>query len=53
MDRKCVKIAFYGKAGIGKSTIASNLSVVFATLGMKVLYIGCDPFLLIEKNFIL
>ena len=38
-----VKIAFYGKGGIGKSTLASNLSAVFARRGLPVLHIGCDP----------
>ena len=37
------KIAIYGKGGIGKSTITSNLSAAFATLGKKVIQIGCDP----------
>jgi len=38
-----LKIAIYGKGGIGKSTVASNLSAAFSTLGYKVLQIGCDP----------
>ncbi len=38
-----IKIAVYGKGGIGKSTIVSNLSVVLAEKGMKVMQIGCDP----------
>ncbi|MGN0373085.1 MAG: nitrogenase iron protein NifH [Enterocloster sp.] len=38
-----LKIAIYGKGGIGKSTIASNLSAVLAGRGMKVMQIGCDP----------
>jgi nitrogenase iron protein NifH len=37
------KIAFYGKGGIGKSTIASSLSYCLSLLGYKVMQIGCDP----------
>lgn len=38
-----IKIAVYGKGGIGKSTITSNLSAAFASLGKRVIQIGCDP----------
>jgi len=38
-----LKIAVYGKGGIGKSTMTSNLSAAFASLGKKVIQIGCDP----------
>lgn len=38
-----LKIAFYGKGGIGKSTLASNVSAALASQGKKVLHIGCDP----------
>lgn len=38
-----IKIAVYGKGGIGKSTTISNLSVALAQKGMKVMQIGCDP----------
>jgi len=38
-----IKLAIYGKGGIGKSTLASNLSVAFAKKGLTVLQIGCDP----------
>ena len=37
------RIAFYGKGGIGKSTIATNVSALLAMQGKKVLHIGCDP----------
>ena len=36
-------IVFFGKGGIGKSTIASNMSVILAFGGRKVLHVGCDP----------
>ena len=38
-----LKIALYGKGGIGKSTMTSNLSAAFAVMGYKVIQIGCDP----------
>jgi nitrogenase iron protein NifH len=37
------QIAIYGKGGIGKSTITTNVSVCLKALGRKVLQIGCDP----------
>ena len=38
-----IKIAVYGKGGIGKSTISGNLSAEFAARGLRVMQIGCDP----------
>ena len=38
-----IKLAIYGKGGIGKSTIAANLSAALADGGRRVLQIGCDP----------
>jgi len=37
------RIAFYGKGGIGKSTVSSNISLLFSQSGRKVLQIGADP----------
>jgi nitrogenase iron protein NifH len=37
------QIAIYGKGGIGKSTIASNLSAALNELGHTVMQVGCDP----------
>ena len=37
------RLAFYGKGGVGKSTIATGVSLHLARQGHKVLHIGCDP----------
>ena len=38
-----IKIAVYGKGGIGKSTTVSNVAAALAEQGLKVRQIGCDP----------
>ena len=38
-----LKLAFYGKGGIGKSTTVSNIALALAERGLKVVQIGCDP----------
>jgi len=38
-----MKLAVYGKGGIGKSTISANISAALAEGGLKILQIGCDP----------
>lgn len=38
-----LKIAIYGKGGIGKSTVTSHLAAAFASMGKRVIQIGCDP----------
>ncbi|WP_193345562.1 nitrogenase iron protein [Caldicellulosiruptor kronotskyensis] len=37
------QIAIYGKGGIGKSTTTQNTVAALATLGKKVMIVGCDP----------
>lgn len=37
------KLAIYGKGGIGKSVVATNLSACYALSGKRVLHVGCDP----------
>ena len=44
MDKeKTRQIAFYGKGGIGKSTISSNIAAAYAEQGLNTMVIGCDP----------
>ena len=38
-----LKLAFYGKGGIGKSTTVCNLAMALAEKGLQVMQIGCDP----------
>lgn len=38
-----IKLAVYGKGGIGKSTTVSNISAALCDMGYKVMQIGCDP----------
>lgn len=38
-----IKIAIYGKGGIGKSTTTSNLAAALSALDYRVMQIGCDP----------
>ena len=38
-----IRIAVYGKGGIGKSTTVSNVAAALAEKVMKVMQIGCDP----------
>ena len=38
-----IRIAVYGKGGIGKSTTVANVAAALAEMGLKVMQIGCDP----------
>ena len=38
-----LKVAIYGKGGIGKSTVTSNLAAKYDTMGKRVIQIGYDP----------
>lgn len=43
MAQNTRQIAIYGKGGIGKSTISSNLTAAMSRMGKKPAQIGCDP----------
>lgn len=36
-------IAIYGKGGIGKSTLSSNIAAALGGMGIRTLLVGCDP----------
>lgn len=38
-----IRIAVYGKGGIGKSTTVSNVAAALDEMGLRVMQIGCDP----------
>ncbi len=38
-----LKMAIYGKGGVGKSVVATNLSATYAQQNKAVLHVGCDP----------
>lgn len=40
---KCRQVAIYGKGGIGKSTTTANTTAAMASIGKKILQVGCDP----------
>ncbi|MBI2788302.1 MAG: AAA family ATPase [Elusimicrobia bacterium] len=42
-SRRMEKLVFFGKGGIGKSTISANLAAILAAEGRRMLVIGCDP----------
>jgi nitrogenase iron protein NifH len=41
-QKETLRLAIYGKGGIGKSFVSANLSVLFAK-AHKVIHVGCDP----------
>lgn len=47
-----LKIAIYGKGGIGKSTTTSNLSAALSDMGFRVMQVGCDPKADSTKNLV-
>ena len=40
---KMRQVAIYGKGGIGKSTTTQNLNAGLASMGKKIMIVGCDP----------
>ncbi|WP_338668594.1 nitrogen fixation protein NifH [Pseudodesulfovibrio methanolicus] len=38
-----IKVAIYGKGGIGKSTVTSGISAALGLEGYNVMQVGCDP----------
>ena len=40
---KAHHIAFYGKGGVGKTTLVTNISAALVESGFSVVLVGCDP----------
>src|SRR6266702_8889855 len=36
-------IALYGKGGVGKTTLATNIGAALTEAGFNILLVGCDP----------
>lgn len=36
-------VVFYGKGGVGKSTVTAHVAVALRRAGLRVLLVGCDP----------
>lgn len=43
MANEIRQIALYGKGGIGKSTVSTNVAVALQNKGRKVMVVGCSP----------
>ena len=37
------RIVVFGKGGVGKTTVAASLSILYHQHGSRVLHVGCDP----------
>ncbi len=42
-DKGMLRLAIYGKGGVGKSVVATGLSALLGQAGKAVLHVGCDP----------
>ena len=45
-----LKVAVYGKGGIGKSTVTSNLAAAFANMGKRVIPRRIPPSIFLGEN---
>lgn len=43
VPKRMRQIAFYGKGGVGKSTVSSNIAAALAEHDFTVMMLGCDP----------